>query len=196
MIYSTEVSRGSLLPLESKRIASLLISNPSASEWKQAIEKENILQKETVTTARRQANLIRKRLEQLDLAGWNLIREGGLEVTTQTLLAAAMKHSKLLEDFIQRVYIARQKQMDSHLRLTDWEDFINECAIREPAVEGWNKSTRAKVFNMVTQILVDAKYLVDRETMRISPRSLHPDVKRYLAQRGDLQIINCLERLA
>ena len=44
-LYNTELSRGSLLTLESRRIASLLLTKPDADAWKKAIEVENILQK-------------------------------------------------------------------------------------------------------------------------------------------------------
>ena len=58
------------MPLESKRIAALLLTEPDASTWKQAIEVDNILQKDTVGTAIRQSVLIRKRLATLDAAAW------------------------------------------------------------------------------------------------------------------------------
>ena len=54
------------MQLESKRIAQLLIEKPDAAAWSKAIDLDNILQKKTPTTARRQAALIRKRLDTLD----------------------------------------------------------------------------------------------------------------------------------
>ncbi|OGA11439.1 MAG: hypothetical protein A3H33_08355 [Betaproteobacteria bacterium RIFCSPLOWO2_02_FULL_65_20] len=47
---------------ESRRIASLLLSDPDEATWRQAVEIENILQKKAPATARRQARLIRRRL--------------------------------------------------------------------------------------------------------------------------------------
>ena len=61
------------MPLESKRIAALLLTDPDAAAWKRAIEVDNILQKDTVGTAIRQSVLIRKRLETLDATAWTLI---------------------------------------------------------------------------------------------------------------------------
>ena len=37
-LYNTEISRGSLMPLDSKLIAKLLITERVATRWKQAIE--------------------------------------------------------------------------------------------------------------------------------------------------------------
>jgi len=43
--YNAEISAGSLMPLESKRVASLLLTEPDEAAWLQAIEVENILPK-------------------------------------------------------------------------------------------------------------------------------------------------------
>ena len=58
------------MPLESRRIAALLLAQPDEAAWRHAIEIDNILQKKAPATARRQATLIRKRLMTLDAQGW------------------------------------------------------------------------------------------------------------------------------
>ena len=58
------------MPLESKRIAALLLTQPDETAWRHAVEIDNILQKKTPATARRQATLIRRRLATLDAQGW------------------------------------------------------------------------------------------------------------------------------
>ena len=73
-LYNAEILAGSLLLLESKRIAALLLGQPDEAAWVHAIEIENILQKKTPATARRQARLIRRRLSTLDEAGKSLLR--------------------------------------------------------------------------------------------------------------------------
>jgi hypothetical protein len=44
------------------------------------------------------------------------------------------------------------------------------------------------------RILVEAKYLEDARSMKLTPRSLHPDVRRYLAERHETYVLECLER--
>ena len=78
------------MPLESRRIAVLLLTQPDEAAWRHAIEIENILQKNTPATARRQATLIRKRLMTLDAQGWEMIANNGSEVQIQLLIAAAV----------------------------------------------------------------------------------------------------------
>lgn len=182
------------MPLESRRIASLLLTNPDKATWVKAIENENILQKDAKGTAVRQANLIRKRLMLLDAEGWKLIAESDSEITNQLLFVAAIKQSKLLVDFLKNVYVSCQKKMETQISFTNCEDFFIECAHHDPSVSEWNASTKTKILNGILRILVEAKYLVDFKTMQLSPRDLHPVVRRYLHERNDGYIIDCLER--
>ena len=182
------------MPLESRRIASLLRTLPNDEAWQHAIEVENILQKNTPTTARRQATLIRKRLVTLDAQAWTMLVEREHEVAIQLLLAAAVKHSRLLGDFMRQVYTTRQRQLDPALGSTDWPDFLTECAHQDPAILTWSTSTLAKLREVIIRILVEAKYLESSRSMKLTPRSLHPDVRRYLFERHETYVLECLER--
>jgi len=193
-LYNTEVSRGSLMPLESKRIAALLLTEPDAFKWKQAIEVDNILQKNTVGTAARQSVLIRKRLATLDATAWKLITERESEVTNQLLFASAIKQNKLLGDFMRNVYASRQQQMEPDISVASWEDFLTECSHHDTSVASWNENTKLKIINGIARILIEAKYLVDRKSMKLSPRDLHPVVRRYLVERNEKFVLDCLER--
>ena len=193
-LYNAEISAGSLLLLESKRIAALLLVQPDEAAWVHAIEIENILQKKTPATARRQARLIRRRLSTLDAAGWKLIAERESEVTNQLLLAAAVKHSQLLGDFMRNVYASCQRRLEPSIAPTDWEDFLTECAHQDPAVTNWSDTTKAKLFQVIVRILAETKYLVSAKTMQLSPRALHPVVRRYLHDRNENYALDCMER--
>lgn len=192
--YHAEISAGSLLPLESKRVASLLLTQPDDAAWQHAIEVENILQKNTPASARRMATLIRKRLMTLDAQGWQMICERESEVHIQLLLAAAVQHSALLGDFMHNVYALRQRRLEPTLAPQDWPDFLAECEHHDPAVGRWTAATRAKLFQVIMRILVEAKYLENARTLRLTPRSLHPDVRRYLSARHATYVLECLER--
>ena len=192
--YNAEISAGSLLPLESRRVATLLLSDADATAWLHAIETENILQKKTPATARRQARLLRRRLTTLDDQAWKMIAERESEVVIQLLLAAAVKHSQLLGDFMLRVYADRQRRLEPALAPSDWQDFLAECAHHDATVAGWSDSTKAKLFQVIVRILVEAKYLKSSRSMMLTPQSLHPDVRRYLSARDETYVLDCLER--
>jgi hypothetical protein len=193
-LYNAEISAGSLMPLECKRVAKLLLTEPDEATWVNAIEVENILQKKTVATARRQARLIRKRLSTLDPDGWQLIAQRESEVANQLLLASAIKHSQLLGDFMRNVYANHQRRLETAIIAADWDDFLTECAHQDPAVAKWSESTKDKLFQVIVRILVESKYLSTTKTMTITARTLHPDVRQYLQARDENYVIDCLER--
>lgn len=182
------------MPLESKRVAALLLTLPDEEAWVHAIEIENILQKKTPATARRQATLIRKRLTTLDESGWKLITERESEVSNQLLLAGSVKHSQLLGDFMRNVYASHQRRMESTISTADWQDFLIECSHHDASVARWSDLTKAKLFQVIVRILVEAQYLESSKTMKLSPRALHPVVRRYLHDRHENYVLDCLER--
>jgi hypothetical protein len=192
-LYNAEISAGSLLLMESRRIATLLLTNPSDAEWDHAIKVENILQKNTPATARRQAKLLRKRLMTLDSEGWKLIAEGELEVATQLLLAAAIKHSRMLQDFLQQVYARQLRRMELALNEHLWDAFWVECAHRDGEIEQWSASTKAKLFQVIVRILAEAKYLDSSRKMNMTPPSLHPAVVSFLKRHGELDILSAMK---
>jgi hypothetical protein len=192
--YNAEISAGSLMPLECKRVAALLLTRPDDNVWRDAIETQNILQKNTPATARRQATLIRKRLMTLDAKAWEMIASREGEVVNQLLLAASVKHSLLLGDFFRRVYADRQRRMETNLSATDWQDFLTECAHHDAAVANWTDGTKAKLFQVIVRILVEAKFLENVRSMKLTPQSLHPDVERYLRRHDETYVLECLER--
>ena len=192
--YNAEISAGSLMPLESRRIAVLLQTEPDSAAWIQAIETDNILQKRTPATARRQASLISRRLTTLAPEAWKLIAERDSEVSIQLLLAAAVKHSRLLGDFLLNVYANRQRGMELSLLSSEWHDFLVECTHRDPTVATWSESTKKKLRQVIVRILVEAKYLDNSRSMQLTPRALHPDVRRYLTTHDESYVLECLER--
>lgn len=116
------------------------------------------------------------------------------EVADQMLLAAAIKHSQLLGDFMLTVYALSQRRFEMSLSVLDWQDYLLECAHRDGAVAGWSASTKSKLFQVIIRMLVEAKYLEDSRVMKLTPPSLHPDVRRYLRQHHETYALDCLER--
>ncbi len=178
---------------ESRRIAALLLTHPSPDEWDHALKIENILQKNTPATALRQAQLIRNRLVTLDEEGWKLIAEGDMEVTTQILLAAAIKHSYLLGDFLRDVYARQLSRMEIALNSHLWDAFWVECTHRDGEIECWSASTRKKLFEVIVRILAEAKYLDSSRKKNLTPPSLHPTVISFLKRHGELDVLTAMK---
>ncbi|MEM5290512.1 DUF1819 family protein [Paraburkholderia sabiae] len=194
-LYNAEISAGSLMIPESRRIATLLLSQPSAERWEAALNDENLLQKKP-QTAKRQGRLIRNRLETLDTDGVQLVIGGDSELCGQILLAAAMRHSRLLSDFMRDVYAADLRRLERHLNHQQWDGFLSDCENRDEAVVQWAASTREKLFQVIVRILFEAKFLDSTRRRGLTPPLLHPRAKAYLKQLGDMETLERMELLA
>ncbi len=102
-IYNGDIVAGSLLIQESRKVAALLLEKTNPDEWHKAIVVDNILQKRSPASAIRQARLINNRLTRMDKDLWQLIRDGSSEIASQALLAASIKHSRLVGDFLDTI---------------------------------------------------------------------------------------------
>jgi Putative inner membrane protein (DUF1819) len=182
-LYNAEISAGSLLIPESRRIAEFMLSQPSAQAWEEAIVRDNILQKKPAT-AKRQSNLIRKRLQNLNAQGLQLIVQSDAELCGQLLMAAALRHSQLMADFMRDVYAVDLRQLERKLSHRQWDTFLTECAHRDDGVNTWATSTRLKLFQVIVRILVEAKFLDSTKNMQLTPPMLHPRLHTYLSQLG------------
>lgn len=194
-IYSAQLSAGSLLIPESRILALQLLADNSQQGWLHAVKTENILQKSSPATAERMARLIRQRLACLDAAGVAMVANDSLEVSTQMLLLATIRHSRLLGDFMIDVYRGKLLRLETHLKGADWEIYLHECAQRDPAVLNWTASTRAKLHQVVLRILAEAAYLESSKTLRLTPPLLHPRVLVYLVGTKDYYAREAMEQL-
>jgi hypothetical protein len=192
-IYNGEIVAGSLLIEESRKIARLLLEKVNSDGWHQAIVLDNILQKRSPATAIRQVRLIKNRLTLMDKSFWQLVHEGSSEITSQALLAASIKHSHLVGDFMATVIRQHWQTFQKEIRLSDWFQFLDRCAQIDPQVEAWKESTRAKLKQIVFRILAEAKYIDNTRTCKLLPVSIAPEVKKYLVKKNETYVLSCME---
>jgi hypothetical protein len=169
--------------------------HPTEEQWMQAIKVDNLLQKKSPATATRQAHLIRKRLDTLDQEAWELIAQSEQEVAIQLLLASAIKHSRLLADFLQDIYAQQIRRLEHTLHHHHWEGFLTECTHRDDQVAGWADSTKKKLFQVIVRILAEAKYLNSSRKMSLTPPMLHPTVVSYLKRNNETQVLALMEQI-
>jgi hypothetical protein len=192
-IYNGEIVAGSLLIPESRKIATLLLRGASEAEWHQAIIIRNILQKRSPASAKRQAVLIKKRLGLMTPEHWALVKDGNAEVTTQALLAAAVKHSRLLGDFMNNVCRQHWLIFNRMISDKDWREFLETCFQVDPTVGEWTATTTAKLKQVVYRILAEAGYVDSTRKLNLQPVSIVPEVREYLTNHSEGYILQCLE---
>lgn len=193
MRYKADITAGSLKVAESRIIASLLLQGTDKNEWSEAIVQQNVLQAKSAATALRLAKLIRSRLEMMDAELWRLIRDGDKLVATHAVLAAAVKHSPLLGDFLYLVVREQYRIFNPALSNQLWEDYLDGCRGRDEDMPQWNESTRLRLRSSVFQTLAQAGFIEDTKSLRLQPVYIAPQVIQYLEKRNETYVIRCLQ---
>lgn len=191
--YSADITAGALKVPESRVIARLLLKGVDDKEWHDAIVKENVLQARTTATAIRLARLIRKRLETMDADLWKLVRDGNSTEVTHAVLAAAIKHSPLLGDFLDLVVREQFRLFNPKLSKAIWEDFLSDCRGRDSDMPHWNDSTRRRLSSSVFQILAQAGFLEDTKSLKLQAVHIAQPVLRYLQDHDEDYVLRCIQ---
>lgn len=190
-VFTGNLFGGTLLVAESRKIAQLLIDNVEGEEWHNQIVRENLLQKKNLKFAKRQANLIRDRLILMTPELWKIVVNGSYETTVQALLAAAIKHSYFIGDFLLKVVKEKIQTFNNQLKVKDWLLFFSECEQIDPSISLWKESTRKKLGSIIFRILFEARYLDEKK--RIIPVFLANELRDYLIKHNETYVLNCLE---
>ncbi len=192
-IYNAEISAGSLMLNESRIIAMLLLERPDEETWHKAIIVDNVLQKKAPSSAKRQARLIRNRLELMTMDLWKLVVDGNREVAMQALLAAAIKHSRLLGDFMDDVIRGHIKTFNTQLTLRDWKNYFSDCEQRDDSLKVLSGSTKKKLCQVVFRILAETGYIDSTRSLNLTPTQVATEVYSVLANAGEDYILKCME---
>lgn len=192
MRYSADIVAGSLKVTESRVVADLLIRGVTKTNWRDAIEKQNVLQAKNPATAIRIGRLVRKRLELVKPDLWRIIRDGTGDVVIHAVLAAAVKHSYLLGDFMDLVVREQYKIFSDVLPRRLWDGYLQDCRGRDPDMPEWEDVTKVKLGNVVYHILEQAGYLKDKQSLKLQAVHVAAPVLRYLEDNDEQYVLRCI----
>lgn len=193
MRYKADITAGSLKVYESRIIADLLIRDRGQKEWDIALYQDNVLQTRSPATTRRVARLLRLRLQTMNTGLWHMVRDGTQEVTTQACLAAAVKHSVLLGDFLDLVIREQYQVFSPILSLALWEHYIEDCRARDPDMPQWRESTIKRLRSTVFQILGQGGYIESTRTRRLQTVHIAREVLSYLRTHDERYVLRCIQ---
>ena len=192
MRYRADITAGSLKVAESRVIANLLLKQADDDAWKSAVGQDNALQTRSPATARRLARLIRSRLETMTPELWKLVRDGSATVATHACLAAAVKHSALLADFLELVVKEQYRIFAEKLNYQLWNDFVADCQSCDPELPEWSEATVRRLRSSVFQILEQAGYIVSTKSLRLQTVHIADEVVRHLENNDDGSVLRCI----
>ena len=193
MRYKADITAGSLKVTESRIIADLLLQDVNKEAWNEAVLDKNVLQARSPETARRLARLIRKRLQTMKADLWKLVRDGTGEVATHAVLAAAVKHSPLLGDFLDLVVREQYRIFKTTLAIRLWDEYLDDCRGRDPDMPIWNESTRKRLRSSIFQILAQAGFLESTRNRKLQTVRIATQVLHYLETHKEHYTLRCIQ---
>jgi hypothetical protein len=193
MRYRADITAGALKVPESRIIADLLLRGLDETGWKEAIYGQNVLQTRSPKTAARLTLLLRGRLALMQAELWTLVRDGFGTVATQACLAAAVKHSALLGDFLDLVVREQYTRYAKALSNTVWDDYLLDCRGRDPEMPQWSAATMDRLRSSVFQILAQAGYIANTRTLTLQPVYLASPVLDYLTAHQEHYVLRCIQ---
>ena len=191
--YKANITAGALLVPEGRKIADLMLKNISKEEWKHEIEETNILQRLSVSSSKRIASFIKARLGLMTPDLWVMIRDGDAILSTQANFAAAIKHCRLLGDYLDVIIRAQFKKLEDTLPLPLWDEFIILCEQNDLLMEQFPPSTAQKMRSNIHKILVEVGYLSDPYKRKLRKIEIVPEVIDYLKKNNEKYVLKCIE---
>jgi len=193
MRYSADITAGALKVPESRVIAGLLLRAVSEREWRKAIYDENVLQARSPKTAKRLSVLIRGRLSSVESPLWKLVKDGSVVEATHACLAASVKSSFLLGDFLDLVLRDQYRTFKESLSRILWADYIQGCRGRDPEMPQWSDSTIMRLRSSVYSILAEAGYIDSTKSRKLQRVHIIKPVLRYLEQHDEQYVLRCIK---
>jgi len=192
-LYKANITAGALLVPESRKIADLMLRNVSPQEWKEAIEQKNILQKLSVSSSKRVASHIRSRLELMKPELWQMVRDGDAVLSTQAIFAAAIKHCRILGDYLDLVVREQFRKLEDRLTPALWDEFVLACKQRDPLMVDFPPSTAKKMRSVIHKILVEVGYLKKAHDWHLKKIEIVSEVTEYLKNNNEEYVLRCIQ---
>ena len=170
-----------------------MLTEVSPDEWKQVIEDQNILQRLSPASSIRIANFIRSRLRLMTPDLWELVKDGDSVTATQACLAAAIKHCRLLGDYLDIVVRGQFNKLEDRLTPRLWEDFVLGCRQRDPEMDEFPSTTAKKMRTNIHRILNEAGYLKGGRKWLLQRVDILPEILRYLKNNDEEYVLRCMQ---
>lgn len=124
---------------------------------------------------------------------WRLVRDGTGIVASHAVLAAAIKHSPLLGDFLDLVVREQYRLFQPTLSQTLWQDYLDDCRGRDADMPEWQESTKRRLRSSVFQTLAQAGFLENTKTLKLQAAYIAPQVLAYLHDHDERYVLRCIQ---
>jgi hypothetical protein len=122
-----------------------------------------------------------------------MFKTGDSTLSTQAIFATAIKHSRILGDYLDLVVRDQFRSLEDRLRPVLWEEFISSCKQRDPLMRDFPPSTAKKMRTMVHNILREVGYLTKSKRWELKKIEIVPELLDYLERKNETYILKCIQ---
>ncbi|MGR2881691.1 DUF1819 family protein [Vibrio vulnificus] len=191
--YLGDLIGGSLMIKESQLIADLLLTQPSKEQWDDAIVNQNILQKRSPASAKRNAATIKKRIGSLSNEFFSALANANHEAAAQLMMAATLINSPLLADFMRTVVMDAKRMYRESIDSKDWEYFWEDKCRLYPEFAEMSESSTYKIAQVAFKVMTDGGFLESTKSKVLTNIYIEPDVRSLLIEMDKEDIIQAME---
>ncbi|MGR5233650.1 DUF1819 family protein [Vibrio rotiferianus] len=191
--YLGDLIGGSLMLRESQILAGLMLKEPTLSEWNEAIVDENILQKPSAASAKRNASTIKKRLSGLNNRFLEKLAYSGSDEASQLMFAATLINSPLLADFMRTVVVDAKQMYRESLTVDDWHHFWQDRSRLYPALAEMSEASTYKVSQVAFKVIADAGYIDSTKNKQLLNVYVSQDVRELLSEMDHDDVLQAME---
>ncbi|MCG9778064.1 DUF1819 family protein [Photobacterium damselae] len=191
--YLGDLIGGSLMIKESQLIAGLLLTQPSKEQWDDAIVNQNILQKRSPASAKRNAATIKKRIGSLSSEFLSALANANHEEAAQLMMAATLINSPLLADFMRTVVMDAKRMYRESIDNKDWEYFWEDKCRLYPEFAEMSESSTYKIAQVAFKVMTDGGFLESTKSKVLTNIYIEPDVRSLLIEMDQEDIIQAME---
>ncbi|MCD8557807.1 MAG: DUF1819 family protein [Shewanella xiamenensis] len=186
-IYLGDIIGGSIMLRESRLIAQLLLQHPDDKAWERAIVEENLLQKNSVHSAKRMASTVRKRLELMSDDFLSDLLTTPDDLAKQMLMLAILCQSPVLMDFMATEVADARRMYRDVMRSDDWPEFFASRQRIIADLDQYSSSSIQKMGSNVFKILADVGYLESARSKRLKNIYVLPEIREWAVR------LNCVK---
>lgn len=191
--YLGDLIGGSLMITEAQLIAELLLTEPSKEDWDYAIVDQNILQKRSPASAKRNAATVKKRIASLENSFLTSLVNANHEEAAQLMMAATLMNSPLLADFMRTVVMDAKRMYRESIDMKDWEEFWEDKCRLYPELAEMSEASTYKIAQVAFKVMTDGGFLESTKTKTLTNIYIVPDVRDLLIEMNREDIIQAME---
>lgn len=178
--YSLSFTAASLMVYETEKLIELYLEHKDWEKVQNLVIEDNVLQKGTIATRKREFIELKKRVESLTLEELNYFEEASGTEIKYLVLLGCFKSYQFIYDFVAEVIRNKLLLFDYQILNSDYESFFESKALLHDNLNTISEATQKKIKQVVFKILEQADIIDNVKNKNIQKPYLSEDVLKLI----------------